>query len=141
MEPKIVNNIQVFLGFAIFYYWFIKGFNKIVALFISMLRTIKIKPTSTKVTSSKALETNSKVGGRSIRIGEVEVKNLKNLAKSKQLAKAKKSKVTKAKISEFVKTIFNKNLAKSKMPDIVKVNSFRMDFFFPNGKLAFIKLR
>ena len=33
-EPKSVCNIQVFLGFANFYWQFIQGFNRIAALFI-----------------------------------------------------------------------------------------------------------
>ena len=38
-ESKLVWDIQVFLGFANFYYRFIKGFRKIAALLTSMLKT------------------------------------------------------------------------------------------------------
>ena len=44
-EPKSVCDIQVFLGFANFYYCFIQGFSKIAALLTSMLRMSPI-PTS-----------------------------------------------------------------------------------------------
>ena len=38
-EPKSMQNIQVFIGFANFYWRFIWSFNKIVALLTSMLKT------------------------------------------------------------------------------------------------------
>ena len=44
-ETKSVRDIQVFLGFANFYYCFIQGFSKIAALLTSMLRMSPI-PTS-----------------------------------------------------------------------------------------------
>ena len=37
-EPKSVRDIQIFLGFANFYWQFIQGFSRIVALLISMLK-------------------------------------------------------------------------------------------------------
>ena len=40
-EPKSIRNIPVFLGFANFYWQFIQGFYKIIAPFISMLKTIR----------------------------------------------------------------------------------------------------
>ena len=39
LKPKLVRDIQVFLGFANFYRRFIQGFNKIVAPLTSMLKT------------------------------------------------------------------------------------------------------
>ena len=39
LEPKSVCNIQVFLGFANFYWQFIQSFSKIAILFILMLKT------------------------------------------------------------------------------------------------------
>ena len=39
-EPQSIWDIQVFLGFANFYRWFIKGFSKIAAPFTSILKTI-----------------------------------------------------------------------------------------------------
>ena len=38
-EPKSVQDIQVFLGFANYYCQFIKGFNKIAAPLTSMLKS------------------------------------------------------------------------------------------------------
>ena len=38
-EPKSVRDIQVFLGFANFYWQFIQGFSKIAAPLTSMLKT------------------------------------------------------------------------------------------------------
>ena len=39
LKLKSIQDIQVFLGFANFYQQFIQGFNKIIALFMSMLKT------------------------------------------------------------------------------------------------------
>ena len=47
-EPQSVQDIQVFLGFANFYRWFIQGFSKIVAPLISMLKTSGIKSAEPK---------------------------------------------------------------------------------------------
>ena len=41
-EPKSMRDIQVFLGFANFYWRFIQGFNKIARPLISMLRTTRL---------------------------------------------------------------------------------------------------
>ena len=40
-EPKSVRDIQVFLGFANFYWQFIQGFSKIAAPLTSMLKTTR----------------------------------------------------------------------------------------------------
>ena len=55
-EPKSVRDIQVFLGFANFYQWFIQGFSKIVALLTSMLKTTRSpdKPAPSKNNGSKS---------------------------------------------------------------------------------------
>ncbi len=45
-ERKSVRDILVFLGFANFYRWFIKGFSKILAPLTSMLKTIAASPES-----------------------------------------------------------------------------------------------
>ena len=44
LEPKFIRDIQVFFGFANFYYCFIQGFSKIAVPLTSML---KMSPTST----------------------------------------------------------------------------------------------
>ena len=39
LEPKLIRNIQIFLGFTNFYSRFIQGFSKIAGLLILMLKT------------------------------------------------------------------------------------------------------
>ena len=46
-KPKSVHDIQVFLGFANFYWYFIQGFNKIARSLTLMLRTSS--PTSSSI--------------------------------------------------------------------------------------------
>ena len=41
LKPKSVYNIQIFLGFANFYWQFIQDFKRIAALFIAALKTIR----------------------------------------------------------------------------------------------------
>ncbi len=41
-KPQWVRDIQVFLGFANFYWQFIQGFNRLAAPLISMLKIISI---------------------------------------------------------------------------------------------------
>ena len=52
-EPKSVQDIQVFLGFANFYWRFIQGFSRIGALLISMLKTTN-EPAPNKNNSSRS---------------------------------------------------------------------------------------
>ena len=61
-EPKSVQDIQVFLGFANFYCRFIKGFSKIAAPLMSMLKT---------TTSSQVLAANEVLGARVLAADEV----------------------------------------------------------------------
>ena len=42
LKPNSVYNIKIFLGFTNFYWQFIKSFNKIVSLFILILKTIRL---------------------------------------------------------------------------------------------------
>ena len=48
-EPKLVQDIQVFIGFANFYQRFIQGFSKIAAPLTSMLKTTKSSGLAPKV--------------------------------------------------------------------------------------------
>ena len=48
-KPKSVQDIQVFLGFANFYWQFIQGFNKIAALFTLILKTAVLPEKLTSV--------------------------------------------------------------------------------------------
>ena len=77
-EPISVRDIQVFIGFAIFYWWFIWGFSKIAVPLISMLKTTGLSDSPQKDDDDEV------VGGG----GD------KNLSKSK--SKSKKSKNAKS---------------------------------------------
>ena len=61
-EPKSVRDIQVFLGFANFYRRFIKGFSKIAAPLMSMLKTTM---------SSQVLAANEVLSARVLAADEV----------------------------------------------------------------------
>ena len=61
-EPKLVWDIQVFLGFANFYCRFIKGFSKIAAPLTSMLKTTM---------SSQVLAANKVLGARVLAANKV----------------------------------------------------------------------
>ena len=63
-EPKLVGDIQVFLGFANFYHRFIKDFSKIVASLTSMLKTTM---------SSHMLAANKLLGARLLAANEVSI--------------------------------------------------------------------
>ena len=56
LKPKSVRNIQVFLGFANFYWQFIQGFSRIAAPLISMLKTTESlnKPASSRNNGSRS---------------------------------------------------------------------------------------
>ena len=107
-KPKSVRNIQVFLGFANFYWRFIQGFSKIAALLTSMLKTIgsSDKPAPSKNNNSRSTSgrnDNSKpVSRRNDSNGEFDgfagdgveytrkSRKLKKLFKSRKLAKSRK---------------------------------------------------
>ena len=73
LEPKLVWDIQVFIGFASFYWQLIQGFSKIVAPLILMLKTIRTSDLAQKD------DDNEVVGGG-----------------DRNLSKSKKSKNTKS---------------------------------------------
>ena len=92
-KPKSVQDIQVFLGFANFYYRFIKGFNKIAASLTSMLKTIMSLQalTANKVLGARVLAANEIYDvGDSDRSKHVELET--GRSKSQKLAKSRKSK-------------------------------------------------
>ena len=76
LEPKSVQDIQVFIGFANFYQRFIRGFSRIAALLISMLKTIG----SSNLASKAFRADNNEVVGVGGRADET----FKNLSKSKK---------------------------------------------------------
>ena len=107
-EPKSVQDIQVFLGFAYFYHWFIKGFSKITAPLTSMLKTTMSLQVlaANEMLGARVLATDesSNVGGgdgSNDGLKRVEPKTGK-LVKSLKLSKSRNSK--------------GKNSAKSKKP-------------------------
>ena len=57
-EPKSVRDVQVFIGFANFYWRFIKGFNRIAAPLTAMLKT-----TRSSVASASRVDDDEVVGG------------------------------------------------------------------------------
>ena len=77
-EPKSVWNIQVFIGFANFYWRFIRGFIRIAAPLISMLKT------------TRSLDLAPKLGA-----GDDEVVGSGGKADDRNLSKSKKSKNSK----------------------------------------------
>lgn len=93
-KPQSVQDIQVFLSFANFYKRFIKNFNKIGAPVTSMLQTtfkfLNIGFFSTKTKENQHNQQQEGVGG----IGII-IKTLPKVEKPKNLARAKKAKMTK----------------------------------------------
>ena len=81
---KLVQDIQVFLGFTNFYWQFIQGFSKIAAPFISMLKTIVLPE---RLTLEWLGVGNGKVDG--FGVGQNSVEHAK---KSRKLFKSGKSK-------------------------------------------------
>ena len=57
-EPQLVQDIQVFIGFANFYRRFIKGFSRIATPLTTMLKT-----TGSSITSASRVDDNEIVGG------------------------------------------------------------------------------
>ena len=115
-ESKSVRNIQVFLGFTNFYWRFIQGFGRIVALLTSMLKRIGSpgKPAPNRNNSSRSVSNknidnrlasekkdgNNKVNG--FDVGGNGIKHAKKLRKLSKLGKSKSEKTSKS-----------RNLAKS----------------------------
>ena len=60
LELKSVYNIQIFLGFANFYWRFIQGFRRIVAPFTLILKTIKLSDESAPKKNNGSKSASSK---------------------------------------------------------------------------------
>ena len=121
-KPKLVKDIQIFLGFANFYWQFIQDFSCIAAPLTSMLKTIE---SIESIKNSK--EIKGKAGGNSI-ISGGEVTNQINPTRRKKQAKTTKS----------------RNLVKSKNLDFFlnsRNKEVGTDFFTPKARLAFTQLR
>ena len=122
-KPKSVRDIQVFLGFANFYWQFIQVFSCIATPFTSML-----KITGSTGFAANPKETKGEIGGNSM-IGNSMVggNEATNPTKGKNQAKMTKSKI----------------LVKSKNHDFLKsrTEEVRMGFITSEARLAFTQLR
>ena len=84
-EPELVQDIQVFIDFANFHRYFIKGFNRIAAPFTAMLKTTR----SSVVSASRVNDNEVVDGGGAIGGGVVDQSNAsRKLAKSKSRTKS-----------------------------------------------------
>ena len=81
-KPQLVKDIEVFLGFANFYYRFIKDFNRIATPFTSILKTLL------SLSESQARKIANKVNDEVIR-GENRSDNIIFLSKKSKNAKSK----------------------------------------------------
>ena len=81
-ELKSVQDIQVFLGFANFYWQFIYCFSKILAPFTSMLKTIILS----QVFAANKIFVIDKVGG--IKSGDEFIEKCGKLSKTRKLSKS-----------------------------------------------------
>ena len=79
LEPKLVQDIQVFIGFANFYQCFIEGFSRIEALLTSIL----------KMTGLSDLVPRLLGANKIIRGGGKALETIKNLSKCKKSKNAK----------------------------------------------------
>ena len=95
-EPKLICDIQVFLGFTNFYWQFIQNFSRIAALFTSILKTTRLsEPVSDKNNGNKSASSKNNdsiptfeknnINNKVDRFGisENDVENAKKLRKSK----------------------------------------------------------
>ena len=122
LEPKSVRDIQVFLGFANFYWQFIQGFTYIAAPLTSMLKTIR----STRSVANPE-KTESEVSGNSVVGNIIDSGEAINPTKRKNQAKTTKSKIlVKFKNHDFPK---------------FKTEEAGTGFFTPKARLAFTQLR
>ena len=116
-KPISVYNIQVFLGFANFYWQFIQGFSKIIAPLISMLITIRLpnKPVPSKNNGSRSASSkndNSKpVFKKNNSNSEV---NRFGVGRNSVEYTKKSGKLSKSRKSKSEKMFKSQNLAKSR---------------------------
>ena len=84
LEPKSVQDIQVFLGFANVYWQFIQGFNRIAAPLTSMLKT------ATPPERSTLEEVGDGEGGDGADGGDVEIAKKSGKLKGQKTSKSRK---------------------------------------------------
>ena len=156
-EPKSVRNIQVFLGFANFYWQFIQGFSRIAAPLTSMLKTTGLpdKPAPSRNNGSRLASSknddNRLAFGRNDGDGEVDGvgvgrNSVEHAKKSEKTSKSRK--LSKSGKSKGEKTSKSQNLAKSGKKLSKSGNSTNSDatedgpkFLTPDARTAFNRLR
>ena len=145
-EPKSVQDIQVFLGFANFYRRFIKGFSRIAALLTSILKTTNKPAPSRNNGSRSAFGRNNDrrpAYGRNEGDGEVDgfggrVEHAKKSGKSKSQESAKSQKLSKLGKSKGEKS--KKPPKCGYLPNFDAKNT-GPNFLTPKARSAFNRLR
>ena len=139
-EPKSVQDIQVFLGFANFYRRFIQGFSRIAALLISILKTTN-KPAPSKNNGRKSASNrndNSKSAfGRNYGNGKVNGFGIDDVEHAKKLGKSKGQKMSKS----WKSAKSGKNSAKSGNLPNFGTTKARSSFLTPGAREAFNRLQ
>ena len=146
-EPKSVQDIQVFLGFANFYRRLIQGFSRIAAPLISMLKTTN-KPAPNKNDGSKSASSRNNdsrpVSGKNDGNSEVDgfdgddMEHAKKSEKSKGQKLAKSQKSSKSEKSKGEKS---KKLPKSGNSPNFDAKNTGPNFLTPEARSAFNRLR
>ena len=160
-EPKSVHDIQVFLGFANFYQWFIQGFSRIAAQLTSMLKTTGLpdEPAPSRNDGSRSAsrrnDNSRPASGRNDGNGKVNgfgvdgngMEHAKKSGKSKNEKISKSQKLSKSEKSKGEKTSKSWNLAKSGKKLSKSENSTNSDatedgpkFLTPDARIAFNRL-
>ena len=68
-KPRLIREIQVFIGFANFYWYFIRDFSKIAAPVTSMLKTIRfsdLAPTELETNNDKVVRGGGKTDNKNL---------------------------------------------------------------------------
>ena len=139
-EPKLVCNIQVFLGFANFYRQFIQGFSKIAALFTSMLKITELsdKPAPGKNNGSRPGSERNNGVGKVDEFGNDGVEYAKKSGKLKDQKSAKSWKLSKSRKSKDKKP--RKLLKSGNSPNFGTMKS-GPSFLTPKARSALNRLR
>ena len=139
-ELKSVRNIQVFLGFANFYWQFIQGINRIAALLTLMLKTTGSlnEPTPSRNDGSKPASGENDSNGEIDKFGGDGVEHAKKSGKSKGQKSAKSRKSSKSGKSKGEKP---KKPSKSGNSLNFGATESGPSFFTPKARSAFNRLR
>ena len=132
-EPKSVCNIQVFLGFANFYWRFIQGFSRIAAPLTSILKTTESpnEPAPSRNNGSKPASGRNDGDGEIDKIGGDGVEHAKKSGKSKDQKTSKSQKLAKS----------GKNSSKCKNSPNFDATEAGPSFLTPKARSAFNRLR